>query len=339
MLEFPVPPQHMWRSNIARLGRFFNNPGDRINSLRRHAEMFLDQQWTLAAQRLTPAWTPPPFDGEVRFALITVNFSTTRFLKLMLLTLLGQESLSRIGRIVIVDNDSRDGGREFLRKLARRVPSITLIENSFFPTHARGMRLGIEWLKANDTPVQSPDFSNVLLFCDTDIIFRRPDTLNAVARQFMDPEVGFAGELRREIYPYPEAQASFIAVRRDLYHHPQVSPLVHHGAPAYFMQRSLHQMGVKLADFPSNSAGYILHRGRAGVAATREFRAWDAHATATTHLPHYMGVEGGEAIWASTETRLRYWLAPEREPELIERVGESLADWSQQKVREQVKRQ
>ena len=275
--------------------------GDRFNALRRGAEMLLDQSYVRTCHRLAPASEVVPFDGKARVALITVNFSTTHYLKLMLLTLAEQGRLEVLTDLVVVDNDSRDGGREFLRKLAKKVPRLTLVENHRFPTHARGMRLGVEAVHHVERMRSGNRRSNVYLFCDTDVVFRKRETLLAVTEQFDDPEVGFVGELRQDLYPCPEAQASFIAVRRDCYEHPRVVPMVHHGAPAYFMQRSLHKLGVKLADFPSNQGGYILHRGRAGVAATRTFRPGDAHATAATYHPHYMGIPGGQLIWEEVE--------------------------------------
>src|SRR5271165_3252886 len=76
---------------------------------------------------------PPPFDGEPRFALITVNYCTTRYLKLMLLTLAEQSSLQLLKRIILVDNCSRDGGSSFLRELAERINIISVVHNRCRP--------------------------------------------------------------------------------------------------------------------------------------------------------------------------------------------------------------
>jgi hypothetical protein len=163
-----------------------------------------------------------------------------------------------------------------------------------------------------------------MLFCDTDIVFRRRETLEHLANCFSSGAVGFAGELRFGAYPLPEAQASFIAVRRDVYDRPETVPMVHHGAPAYFMQCSLRRAGVGISDFPSNFGGYILHHGRAGVAATRKYRPRDAHATASTFLPHYMGVPGGAEIWNEVESRFAHLLEPEAEQDLIQLLSTRL---------------
>jgi hypothetical protein len=68
----------------------------------------VDQAWTLARSKLERKDPVAPFDGDPRFALLTVNFSTTRYLKLMLLTLTDQNALSRVHPIVVVHNRSRD---------------------------------------------------------------------------------------------------------------------------------------------------------------------------------------------------------------------------------------
>jgi len=99
---------------------------------------------------------------------------------------------------------------------------------------------------------------------------------------------------------------------------PAVEPFVHHGAPAYWMQRSLWRAGLQLADFPSNHGGYILHRGRSGVAAARQYQPLSAFATAANHGPHYMGIAGGAEIWGATEQHYSDWLRPEQEDELID---------------------
>ncbi len=291
--------------------------GDRLNSLRRHLAMLGDQAVVLLRHKLVPPPAVEPFDGDPRFALITVNFSTTRFLKLMLLTLSEQRALALVHRLIIVDNDSGDGGLPFIRRLASCVPRIYLLENRRFPTHARGMRLGVSLLDDLEADIPPHQRVNLFLFCDTDIIFRNRDTLPDLAQAIVSTHAAFAGELFLGRHAYPEAQASFFAVRRDCYARPDVSPLVHHGAPAYFMQRSLWRAGLHLEHFPSNFGGYILHRGRSAVAATRDYRPGNAHATATLHKPHYMGVPAGEQIWQQTEVHHEELLQPANEAQLL----------------------
>ena len=313
-----IHPKRNWRR--------LRKPGVALfNSLRRRVEQHVDQAWTLTRWKMHPRPLVAPFDGDPRFALLTVNFSTTRYLKLMLLTLCEQRDLHRIYRIVIVDNDSRDGGLPFLRRLAAGVDRVHLVEQRFFPTHARGLRRGVAFLDGCEASDPPDTASNLLLVCDTDIIFLNPQTLTDLAVALTARDAVFAGELRHYQYPYPQAQASFFAVRRDCYARPDVPPFVNHGNPAYWMQRGFWRAGLGLADFPSNHGGYILHRGRSGVAAARQYRPLSTFQTADTHhTAHYMGVHRGAQLWNTTERRYSEWLRPERDTDLLDYLAKQL---------------
>ena len=262
------------------------------------------------------------FDGDPRFALVVVNFSTTRFLKLMLLTLAEQRPRYLLKRIVIVDNHSLDGGVEFLRALTSKVDRIALVENRVLLSHARGMRRGLALLAALETDLEEKHRTNIVVSCDTDVVFRRDDTLTDLAGLFVKQDAALAGELRVGIYPYPEAQASFIAVRRDCYARRDIAPWVNHGAPAYWMQRSIWQAGLTVLDFPSNRAGYILHRGRSGVAAARAFMPSRSCSSIGNDEAHDRGVPDGAKIWEEIETHWEHLLRPKAEESLIAHLAE-----------------
>ena len=294
----------------------------RLDQVRRRLEERIDQAWALSCWKLGRRRPVIQFDGDPRFALVVVNFSTTRFLKLMLLTLAEQRPRHLLKRIVIVDNRSLDGGVRFLRALASRVDRIALVENRIFLSHARGMRRGLALLDALETDLDEKKRTNIVVSCDTDVVFRRADTLAELAGLFVRQDAAMAGELRVGIYPYPEAQASFIAVRRDCYARKDIAPWVNHGAPAYWMQRSIWQAGLAVVDFPSNRAGYILHRGRAGVAAARTFLPFSSYSSIENNEAHYMGVPDGAKIWEEIETRWGHLLRPEAEESLIAHFAE-----------------
>jgi hypothetical protein len=131
--------------------------------------------------------------------------------------------------------------------------------------------------------------------------------------------------MRHGLYPVPEAQASLVAVRRDVQARADVWPWVDHGAPSYWMQRSIRRAGLAVADFPSYRAGYALHRGRAGVRASKRFYPNDSYASLTNDAPHYMGVTDGAALWQAAEQRWQHLLdAADPQPlldELARRLG------------------
>ena len=242
-----------------------------FDRVRRQIEERVDQAWTMSWHKFKHQGMGQAFDGEPRFVLITVNYSTTRYLKLMLLTLAEQYSLKLLKRIILVDNCSRDGGSNFLRELAERINIISVVHNRWFLNHAHGMRRGLRLLDLVEADAAATDSANIVLSCDADVVFRRRDTLSELARVFVEEGAALAGELRKQLYPYPEAQASFIAVRRDCYSRKDIAPWVNHGSPAYWMQRSIWRAELPVVNFPSNQGGYILHRGRSGVAAARLF--------------------------------------------------------------------
>ncbi|HEY0710026.1 MAG TPA: hypothetical protein VGG33_24660 [Polyangia bacterium] len=295
-----------------------------VNRLRRRVEERLDQAVTLARWKLQPPTTEPAYDGDPRFALLTVNRSTTRYLKLLLLTLTEQSELRRVRRIVVCDNDSRDGGARFLLRLAELVPAVQVVFRKHGLSHARGMRAALRVRGTAEAALPASARTNLLLFCDTDVIFRDPTTLGALGAIFRDPGAAAAGELRSDLYPYPEAQASFLVVRADWCTRRAVRPWVNHGAPSYWLQRSLWQAGGRIVDFPSNHGGYILHRGRAGVAAVAAAAHFDSYATIPSVEPHFMGVRGGPEIWAAVEARHADLLAPEAETRCLEVLAAAL---------------
>jgi hypothetical protein len=307
-----------------RLGARRLREPDGANKLRRRVEQRLDQAWTMTRWKIERATPVAPFDGDPRFALLTVNFSTTHCLKLMLLTLTDQDALSRVQQIVIVDNGSRDGGIPFLRALAQRVDRVRLAEHRHFLNHARGMRSCVRVLDRVEAgePVVPP--SNLLLFCDPDVVFLNPATLVDLGAAVAEDDAAFVGELRRPP-PDLDVQASFFVIRRDIYERRDVAPFVNHGSPALWMQRSIWEAGLPVVDFPSNHGGYILHRGRSAVTAAHDFFPRHSYATADAREPHFMGVQDGSQVWARIEAHYSELLRPEAETRLLELLAEGLA--------------
>ena len=297
---------------------------DGLNFARRHVEQGVDQAWAVVAKRVFRRRHVASFDGAPRFALLTVNFSTTRYLKLLLLTLGEQHDLGLVHRIVIADNDSRDGGQAFLRALAARVDRVEVVEHRRFLNHARGMRGALRALDGVEADLPEAERTNLLLFCDTDVVFRNPEALVDLAAATVANDAALVGELRK-VYEYPDVQASFFVVRRDSYERSDVAPWMNHGAPAYALQRSIWRAGLTVVNFPTNQGGYVLHRGRTGVVAAHDYVPRHAYATVATSTPHFMGVPRGAEIWAAIEARYADLLEPRSEPRLLDVLAERLS--------------
>lgn len=285
----------------------------RLDQFRRRLEERTDQAVALFLHRFRGPAPVPSFDGIPRLAIVTVNYSTTHWLKLMLLTLSDQNALHRVSDIVIVDNDSRDEANALRRALHGRVPNMHWVDNQRFLSHARGIRKGLAELDRRKSS------ANVVLAIDTDVIFLRPDALSALLAAF-EAGAALAGEMRHGIYGVPEAQASFVAFRRDVYARRDILPWVNHGAPSYWMQRSIRRAGLAVADFRSNEHGSALHRGRAGVQSAGRFYPNSSYASVSNDNAHFMGIPGGEATWKAVEERWSTWLEPGAEERVTDKL-------------------
>jgi hypothetical protein len=200
------------------------------------------------------------------------------------------------------------------------VPEVEVVQNRHFLNHARGIRSGLAALARVEHDVARAQRTNLVLFCDPDVVFRQPDALVALVSTLTVNDGAFAGELRRTDRRYPDVQASFLLVRRDWLARRDVRPWVNHGSPSLWLQESIWEAGGTVVHFPSNLGGYVLHRGRGAVGASREHAPRSSFASARA-TPSYMGVPDGERIWNEIEEQWAEWLSPERESELVERLA------------------
>lgn len=69
-----------------------------------------------------------------------MNFSTTRYLKLMLQTLAEQNDFDLLTRLVICNNGSRGGAEPFLTDLETQVNRVTVKRHARPASHARHAR-------------------------------------------------------------------------------------------------------------------------------------------------------------------------------------------------------
>lgn len=307
-------------SGLQRLRR-----ADLVNAVRHRFASMVDGVWALTVKRLQHVHPAASVvEDDPRVALIAVNFSTTRYLKLLLATLAEQSALGLLTRIVIVDNCSRDGGVGFLRELAARVDRIDLVERRHFLSHAHGMRAGVAALRRADRDLLPGERANHLLFSDTDVIWRNPDALLHFVAAAFAYDAALAGEMRH-VNVQPDIQASLFLTRLDVYDDRRTAPLINDGAPAYRLQRSIFDRGLPVVDFPTNHGGYTLHRGRSGVAAAAKHYPGHPYARVQNNRAHFMGVPDGAAIWAAVEGGHAEMLTAEAEPRLLDHLADRFA--------------
>ena len=291
-----------------RLRAIGTSSSERIAAARRRASMTADRVFASAYKELgglpvakERVAVPPAATDRPSIAIVTVNFSTTRYLKLLLLTLAAQESIGLVSQIVVVDNSSLDDDSGFLSELDSRCTNVTVVRRRHWLYHGPAMRAG---LRAVERSCNGPTEPSVILFTDTDVVFRDRQTIGALSDVF-SAGAAFAGEFRQSKHEGPDVQASFFAVRRDVYQRRDVAPLTHDGAPARRMQASIVRAGLPVADFPSNRGGHILHRGRTGVQAAAQHRPRHQYAQVRRASAHFMGISGGQQIWDEIESRYR----------------------------------
>ena len=201
------------------------------------------------------------------------------------------------------------------------------MEHRHFRNHARGLRSCLRALERVEAPLPPPERTNLLLCCDTDVVFRNPETLAVLAGTVLAHDAALVGEIRRGPNPHPDIQASFFVLRRDRYARRSTVPFINDGSPAYRTQRSIWNAGLPVVHFPSNAGGFILHRGRGAVMATREFAPHSTYSTVPAEA-HFMGIPDGERIWTDIENRYAALLEPSAEAELLDLLCERFAQLS-----------
>lgn len=295
---------------MERWRRFSHSRGDRLNFLRRHLAMLGDQAFVPLRHRLLLPPTIEPFDGNTRFALDYGELLDHLFSQVD-----AAHPLRATGTCARAQTDHRR--QRFRRRQSTLHPparcsgaSGASLGESPLPDARTGMRLGAALLDDLESKYPPHQRANLLLFCDTDIIFRNQDALSDSPRPSstrMWPSQESSGALGTPIRR-PRRHFSRYAETATRY------PFVHHGAPAYFLQRSIWRAGLHLEHFASNHGGYILHRGRSAVAATHDYRPGGAHATAALHTPHYGSAHGRADLATDRSTLCRAPATDKRGP-------------------------
>jgi hypothetical protein len=270
-----------------------------VNAVKRRVRRYGDWARVAWSKRSSPA-PCEPFDGQPRVTLLSVSFNTRELTKLMLLSLADQPWASRLGRIVIVDNRSSDGSPTLLEQLSRTT-RIESVLNDGPTSHGFGLRHGVSWVEQSEQGLPAKQRTNLYLIVDTDIIFLRPDTLDACGHDLASPDVGALGELQFDLGE-PYAHPCCLFVRRDALADGRVWPFVDHGAPALWLEQSLRCAGRKVLDFPLRTENHIVHRGRASIAAVNRLGLRDAYASVRDQA-HFHGNPQGAQLWAEVEAR------------------------------------
>jgi glycosyltransferase involved in cell wall biosynthesis len=198
------------------------------------------------------ARTPwPARDGRAGVGIVTVHFETPSHLAQLVYSLYRLLGPAEFETLVVVDNGSRDGSLELLRRLAA-AGLLELIENEEQRYHGPGLTQGISWLAEH-----RPELALVWTL-DSDVVVLRRDTLRDAADYLAMSEAAAVGE------PWDDKLCPHCLlfdpgiVWRD-----PIPPFLEHGEPSLALQHGLREAGERLEGFPFEWGGYIAHVGRA----------------------------------------------------------------------------
>jgi glycosyltransferase involved in cell wall biosynthesis len=235
--------------------------------------------------------------------VVSVSFNTRELTALLLWSLHRVLAASDLS-ILIVDNASTDGSTEVLLR-AQAAGLCEVIANPRNIGHgpALDVGLGTDRAKAADR----------VWFLDSDCVVTRPDALRAPLA--LHPEAAIIGEshwdrwhgrARHELYS--------LVVARSALGHPGVAGFEDGGDPAWSLLVSAEREGLPLATFPFTAGGYVVHVGRASLAAVvaADERAHPLYAWALDHHdPHFGGVDGARERHAALVAQFRAEVGPD----------------------------
>jgi hypothetical protein len=254
--------------------------------------------------RTQPDWSPPKSPSPVpRVAAVVVNHNTPMQIAMMLWSLRRVADSARVGRIVVVDNNSSRESLLMLRELADR-GMIDLICNRVQRFHGPGLNQGVRHL-AQLQAAGRIEIDQILLV-DSDIVFLRGDAITAPSDALGRSDSALLGEYHNGTllveggYAHPSTlwMNPVLAVNRTL------PPFIDSGHPGTLMQKRMRTRGLGIENFPLRSDYFVLHAEGATLAHLQASGdRWSSHgdyiSKRPTVRPRFHGVEEGEARYAA----------------------------------------
>ena len=222
--------------------------------------------------------------------VVSVSFNTKKLTSLLLWSLhriLEPMDLS----IVMVDNGSTDGTVDLLRR-AEEAGLCHVLPNPVNLGHGPALNLAVG---------QVPVTADWVWVLDSDCVVTRPDALTAPIT--LHPDAAIIGEAQWDPWRARFRPELFsLLMSREAHSHEAVAPFTDDGDPAWDMLASPEIKGLRIESFPFTTNGYLVHLGRASLAAVIEIddRSNPLYDWATAHHePHFGAVEGARVRHAS----------------------------------------
>jgi hypothetical protein len=238
--------------------------------------------------------------------VVAVNYNTRQLLARLLFGLRCILASGAIQAVVVVDNASTDGSRALLATVGE-AGLVDPILNDYQRYHGPGLTQGVNHLAAQQA--HGAVDLNLVWVLDTDVSLLRSDTLSAAAAALAQTGAVLAGEPDDGDAHGPQLIEQRVALNSLLFDpaavwQPRHRPFLEDGDPARHLQHDVVEEGQRLLSFPFRSHGYLVHHGRATLAAvarageaTNQYYRW-----AVDHQePHFGLHPHGAALAAAFE--------------------------------------
>ena len=240
---------------------------------------------------------PPPS----RVAVVTVSYNTVELTAFLLWSLHNVLDWP-VSEIVIVDNGSVDGSRELFAD-ADQAGLCVLLANDRNVGHGLALNQALTFLSRREL---LPERVWIL---DSDCVVARPSVLADI---IASPDTGTAAVVGEPNWDPWHGRDRFglYSLLIDLTQvlGPDVAVFEDGGDPAFALLTSAERAGLQMAAFPFTAEGFVIHLGRASLAAVaaRDDRDHPLHGWAIDHHePHFGGIPGASERHAALLSQFR----------------------------------
>jgi glycosyltransferase involved in cell wall biosynthesis len=253
-----------------------------------------------------------------RAAVVTASYNTRELTALLLWSLRRVLEWGSL-EVVVVDNGSKDGSAELLRRIDA-AGGCHLIANPTNRMHGPALNQAMSYLAARGAEL--PRWVWVL---DSDVVISKPDALEKAVRCAEESDAAIVGESWWDEWDKMDRFLAYsllidpARVWRD-----GIEPFADGGDPAFDLLQSAKAQGETLAEFPFVRERYVIHRGRSSLHAV-----WAADDTthpsydwASDHYePHFGLVEGAAAVHDDLLRRFRSEVGPLEDQRAIDALS------------------
>jgi glycosyltransferase involved in cell wall biosynthesis len=235
--------------------------------------------------------------------VVSVSYNTRELTALLLWSLHRVLEPADVS-ILIVDNASTDGSGELLRR-AEDAGLCRVVVNGTNLGHGPALDLALRTDLAAG--------AERVWILDSDCVVTRPDALRTPLA--MHPDAAIIGESQWDPWHQRTRHALYsLVIDPSALDRPDVARFTDGGDPAWELLASAERAGLPLASFPFTADGYVVHVGRASLAAVAaaDDTSHPLYSWATGHNEaHFGGIEGARDRHAQIVARFKDDVGPD----------------------------